>query len=157
MMQPKQTYSLAAVLLLATSLNGTLANAQGVKPAGEITCTLTVSIELAVGARRPLPCVFQPTAADKPPVPLEVTIDHYGADIRLMKQVDLSWTVTGSRKTPPQRLAGTYNGDLSLARNTDPANALSAGGEFELIPVRHDNPDVFNLANGIASMTVSLN
>ena len=131
MMQLKQTCVLAAALLLTGFLTGTPANTQGVKPAGEITCSLTVSVELAVGARRPLPCVFQPTAANKPPVPLEVTIDHYGADVRLMKQVDLSWTVKGSRKTPPQRLAGTYNGDLSMARNTDPANALSAGGEFE--------------------------
>jgi hypothetical protein len=131
-------------------------SAEDANPAGSIKCTLTVSVELAVGARRPVACVFQPTAANKPAVPLEVTINHYGADVRLIKQVDLSWTVNGSPKTSLSRLAGTYNGNLALARKTDPANALSAGGEFELVPVSHDNPDVFNLANGIATATVGL-
>ena len=132
------------------------AHGQGEKPTGTIQCTLTVSVELAVGARRPVPCVFQPAAANRPAVPLEVTIDNYGADVRLMKQVDLSWTVYGSGRTPAQKLAGTYNGDPAMASRTDPANALIAGGEFRLMPVRHDNQDVVNLADGIATATVKL-
>ena len=152
----KQRTVLLAALVLAGSALTLPATAQGAKPAGTIKCTLTVSVELAVGARRPVPCVFQPTAANKPAVPLEVTIDNYGAPVKLMKQVDLSWTVSGSGKTPAKQLAGTYTGDPAMAKKNDPANALSSGGEFELMPVKHDNADVFNLANGIATATLSL-
>ena len=152
----KQTSLLLAALALSGSTLTMPAFAQGAKSAGTIKCTLTVSVELAVGARRPVPCVFQPTAAHKPAVPLEVTIDNYGAPVKLMKQVDLSWTVNGSGKTPAKQLAGTYSGDRAMAKKTDPANSLSAGGEFELMPVKHDNADVFNLANGVATITVSL-
>ncbi len=156
MIRLKQTSLLLAALVLAGSALTMSAIAQGAKPAGTIKCTLTVSVELAVGARRPVPCIFQPTAANKPVVPLEVTIDNYGAPVRLMKLVDLSWTVSGSGKTPAKQLAGTYTGDPVMARKTDPTNVLSAGGAFELMPVKHDNSDMFNLANGIVTMTVSL-
>ena len=144
------------VLLLLASVAISTAAAQGARPIGEITCSLTISVELTVGARRPLHCVFQPAAANKSPVPLEITIDHYGADVRLMKQVELSWTVSGSSKVSPQKLAGTYNGNLELAAATDPANELGAGGPMRLMPMRHDNPEVFNLAKGVATITVRL-
>ncbi|WP_337660576.1 DUF992 domain-containing protein [Anderseniella sp. Alg231-50] len=152
----KQTSLLLAALVLSGTALTLPATAQGAKPAGTIKCTLTVSVELAVGARRPVPCVFQPTAANKPAVPLEVTIDNYGAPVKLMTQVDLSWTVSGSGKAPAKQLAGTYTGNPVMAKKTDPANALSAGGEFELLPMTSDNPDMFNLASGIAAATVRL-
>ncbi|MEO1160571.1 MAG: DUF992 domain-containing protein [Pseudomonadota bacterium] len=152
----KNTTLLLTAFVLSSPALTMPATAQSAKPAGTIKCTLTVSVELAVGARRPVPCIFQPTAANKPAVPLEVTIDNYGAPVRLMKQVDLSWTVSGSGKTPAKQLAGTYTGDPAMAKKTDPANALSAGGEFELIPVKHEKADVFNLANGIAVMSMRL-
>lgn len=43
-----------------------------------------------------------------------------------------------------------------MTRKTDPANALTADGKFKLMPVKHDNADVSNLANGIAVATLSL-
>lgn len=76
----QMSLSLAALVLSGSALTMP-AFAQGAKPAGTIKCTLTVSVELAVGARRPVPCIFQPTAANKVAVPLEVTIDNYGAPV----------------------------------------------------------------------------
>ena len=136
---------------------GTPAQAQAVK-AGIITCNVAGGFGFIFGSSRVANCTFAPGGVA--PQHYVGAINKFGVDIGYVEGAVMAWAVLAPTNNPgPGLLAGTYVGATGSAsvRVGVGANVLFGGfgNSISLQPLSIEGSKGFNVAGGIAEMTLS--
>ena len=134
---------------------GTPAQAQAVK-AGIMTCNVAGGFGFIVGSSRTVNCTFAPGGAA--PQHYVGAINKFGVDIGYVEGAVMAWAVLAPTNNPgPGLLAGTYVGATGSASVGVGANVLFGGfgNSISLQPLSIEGSKGFNVAGGIAEMTLS--
>jgi hypothetical protein len=136
---------------------GTPAQAQAVK-AGIMTCNVAGGFGFIFGSSRAVNCTFAPGSAA--PQHYVGAINKFGVDIGYVEGAVMAWAVLAPTNNPvPGLLAGTYvgaTGSASVGVGVG-ANVLFGGfgNSISLQPLSVEGSKGFNVAGGIAEMTLS--
>jgi hypothetical protein len=136
---------------------GTPAQAQAVK-AGIMTCNVAGGFGFIVGSSRAVNCTFAPNGVA--PQHYIGAINKFGVDIGYVEGAVMAWAVLAPTNNPgPGLLAGTYvgaTGSASVGVGVG-ANVLFGGfgNSISLQPLSVEGSKGFNVAGGIAEMTLS--
>jgi hypothetical protein len=136
---------------------GTPAQAQAVK-AGIMTCNVAGGFGFIFGSSRAVNCTFAPGSAA--PQHYVGAINKFGVDIGYVEGAVMAWAVLAPTNNPgPGLLAGTYvgaTGSASVGVGVG-ANVLFGGfgNSISLQPLSIEGSKGFNVAGGIAEMTLS--
>jgi len=136
---------------------GPPAQAQAVK-AGIMTCNVAGGFGFIFGSSRAVNCTFAPGSAA--PQHYVGAINKFGVDIGYVEGAVMAWAVLAPTNNPaPGLLAGTYvgaTGSASVGVGVG-ANVLFGGfgNSISLQPLSIEGSKGFNVAGGIAEMTLT--
>jgi uncharacterized protein DUF992 len=136
---------------------GTPAQAQAMK-AGILTCNVASGLGFILGSSRAVNCTFAPGGVA--PEHYVGAINKFGIDIGYVEGAVMAWAVLAPTNNPaPGLLAGTYvgaTGSASVGVGVG-ANVLFGGfgNSISLQPLSIEGSKGFNVAGGIAEMTLS--
>ena len=136
---------------------GTPAQAQAVK-AGIMTCNVASGFGFIFGSSRAVNCTFAPGGVA--PQHYVGAINKFGVDIGYVEGAVMAWAVLApTSNLGPGLLAGTYvgaTGSASIGVGVG-ANVLFGGfgNSISLQPLSVEGSKGFNVAGGIAEMTLS--
>src|SRR5262252_1821499 len=157
-MPRKLALALGAVSVIAGAmLDGTPAQAQGVK-AGILTCNVASGFGFIFGSSKSVNCTFSPGGVA--PQHYVGSINKFGLDIGYVEGAVMAWAVLAPTNNPgPGLLAGTYvgaTGSASVGVGVG-ANVLFGGfgNSISLQPLSIEGSKGFNVAGGIAEMTLT--
>ena len=149
--------AIIAVLAVGVLAVGTPAQAQAVK-AGIMTCNVSGGFGFIFGSSRAVNCTFAPDGVA--PQHYVGAINKFGVDIGYVEGAVMAWAVLAPTNNPgPGLLAGTYvgaTGSASVGVGVG-ANVLFGGfgNSVSLQPLSVEGSKGFNVAGGIAEMTLS--
>ena len=149
--------SIIAFLAVGVLAFGTPAQAQAVK-AGIMTCNVAGGFGFIFGSSRTVNCTFAPGGVA--PQHYVGAINKFGVDIGYVEGAVMAWAVLAPTNNPgPGLLAGTYvgaTGSASIGVGVG-ANVLFGGfgNSVSLQPLSVEGNRGFNVAGGIAEMTLS--
>jgi hypothetical protein len=147
--------AIIAFLAIGVLAFGTPAQAQAVK-AGIMTCNVAGGFGFIFGSSRAVNCTFAPDGVA--PQHYVGAINKFGVDIGYVEGAVMAWAVLAPTNNPgPGLLAGTYLGANGSASVGVGANVLFGGfgNSISLQPLSVEGSKGFNLAGGIAEMTLS--